>query len=96
MTEDDVKSLVAEYIEDDKEVELTVRAVKFVSDRMGLAQSVCDRLFGANVVDVEDVYSMYDYLNREMSAQVLLMAGERAVSTLEAANARTKPDDELN
>ena len=96
MTEDEVKSLVAEYIEDDTEADLTVRAVKFVSDRIGLAHSVCDRLFGANVADVEDVYSMYDYLNREMSAQVLLMAGERAVATLEAANARTKSDDELN
>lgn len=96
MTDDEVKDLVGCYVKDAQEAELTVRAVKFVTSRMNLAKRVCDKLFGEEMAEVEEVYTMYDYLNRETSTQLLLMTGEKAVAQLDAAKARTKPDGELN
>jgi hypothetical protein len=96
MTNEDAKKLVAQFVEDDKEAELTVRAVKFIADRMSLANSLCDRLFGSETACVEDVYTMYDYINRETATQLLIMSGERAVSALEEARARANTEEDLN
>jgi hypothetical protein len=98
MTEDEARELVGRHIGDEKEADLTVRAVLFVANRVEMAKDLCDKLFGQNVAEVEEVYSMHDYLIRETSAQVLLMAGEKAVNQLKAAQAREKsePDGDLN
>lgn len=106
MNEDDVKSFVAEFIKN-KDAEPTVRAVKYVSDRMELTKALCDRLFGSGMATIQEIYSMYDILNREASTQILVMATEKvrasaseqldkASEQLGVAKDKVKPDGDLN
>ena len=96
MTDDEIKDLIGDNFDNEKEVELTTRAVKFLATRMGLAKRMCNKLFGEEMVEVEDVYTMYDYLNREVATQMIIMTGEKAVQNLEAAKLRLKPEGDLN